>query len=217
MQKATLSFVLFLLLAMGLRAQYQKMEIFEMIGTADLVVMGTIKEVKPLTFTVEVSDRLLGDDAGAVVEVEKFKVAKNAKRWGKYLPGETVLVFLKKDAGAWKLQGVGGEGEKLVLEGEVYLDNRGGALYNRFNYITLPSGGSIYAEKVSLKDFADAVRNMRALYSVEYVETTNVAGEVTRSPRTRAVADATAMDEYASRSDLHAKLMQDCAKALITE
>jgi hypothetical protein len=215
MKKLILLSVALLMMAFTAQAQYQKMEVFEMIGTADLVVFGTIQEVKTLTMVVEVKDRLLGDDESATIEVEKYKgTSKNAKRWGKYMMGENVLLFLKKESGAYKLLGVGGEGEKYVLEGEVYLDNRGGALFNRFNYLTLPSGASIYAEKVSLKDFSDAVRNLRSLFTVEYVEETNVAGEVTRKPVTVPAGAASAIDEYASRSDLHNKLIQDCWKAL---
>lgn len=217
MKKAILTAVCLMTLVFSANAQYQKLGVFEMALSADLIVSGTIKEVKPLTFTVEVANRYYGDATEGVIEVSKFKGAKNAKRWGKYLEGEQVLLFLVKGGGAWDLMGEGGEGEKLILNDEVYLDNRGGAIFSKYNYIALPTGTNIYAEKLPIGDFTDAVKGLRDLFSLEYITETNVALENSQKPVVKQTGKDEMVDTYRGKSDIHNKLADDCVKAFPEE
>jgi hypothetical protein len=172
-----LTFLMLICMAIG-HAQTAKMEVFELNAQADIVLTGKITLLDAKNFTVGVEQVLAGDFSDKTVVVERFHNTKTVKRWGKYLQGELVMLWLKNDAGTYKIVGENGEGEKLVFNGEVYLDSRGGGLKNTFGnqapYPTL----NIYAEKVKADDFFAAVKDTKGCFSLDIEEKKSPTGEV---------------------------------------
>lgn len=156
-------------LTLGIQAQdYIKKQIWEMTGTADLIVVGKISAVKGNDITLQPTQIVSGDKPEGDFSYAAFRTLKSAKRWGKYLVGEEVLLFLQKDGDKFKIMGDAGEGEKLVMNGKAYLDSRGDAIFNKFNYFPLPSGKgtSIYAEELDLNELVEAIKAYPTCFEV---------------------------------------------------
>jgi hypothetical protein len=177
--KKTFALVLCMLIGMAFaQAQTAKMEVFEINAQADLVLTGKIKMLDSKNYTLEIDKVVAGDYSSPTIVVEKFHNTKTAKRWGKYVLAETMMLWLKNDGGVYKIVGENGEGEKMLFNGDVYLDSRGGALKNTFgNHAPYP-GSAIYAEKVNAEQFIAAVKDTKDCFGLDIEEKKSPTGEV---------------------------------------
>ena len=189
---------------------HKTMEIVELATNATTVVRGEIKEVKGSNLVLSVEYCLVGD-VGSEVTVKRFKNTKVAKRWGKYEAGQKLLLFLQGEPGAWKIMGVNGEGEKYVLGDDVLLDGRGGGVKNRYSYINL-TGGRIYAEKVPLDEFEEAVTGLRKNFKVTYDAVEDVTGETYLYPRASVLVDEKELEDFKYTTETTLSLVEKSMK-----
>ncbi|MFN8396233.1 MAG: hypothetical protein U0176_16505 [Bacteroidia bacterium] len=178
MKKAFFTLVLAFICLNWVMAQIPKMEVYELSASADLIVTGKIKMLDSKSYTLEIEEVVAGEYTQPTVVVEKFHNTKTAKRWGKYVLSEGMMLWLKNDNGVYKIIGENGEGEKMYFNGDVYLDSRGGALKNTFgNHAPYP-GSAIYAEKVNGKEFIAAVKDTKPCFGLEIEEKKSPEGEI---------------------------------------
>jgi hypothetical protein len=180
-------------------SQTAKMEIYELGAQADIIVTGQIKLLDSKNYTLEINKVVAGDYTSPTIVVERFHPTKTAKRWGKYVVGETMMLWLKDDAGQYKIVGENGEGEKMLFGTDVYLDSRGGALKNTFgNHAPYP-GSAIYAEKVSAEEFIAAVTDTKGCFKLDIEEKKSPEGEVMYKRFAVKLLEDKAYDEIRSR------------------
>lgn len=202
-----------LCMAVAVSAQeYRKLHVYELAIGADLIVKGKITESKGGNFKVEISGVVAGNYEGSSILVKRFKNYKTVKRWGKYLVDEEVFLFLKEGEDRYEIMGLGGEGEKLIMANEVFLDSRGEGIKNRFGYQAMLIEGNIYAEKLPLEDFEAAVKGMRACFSLRYKETFTKDGDAWQEPITTQICDDKALDQYRSTSWVHEEMTKHAEK-----
>jgi hypothetical protein len=177
--KKVLSVALFLLIGLTIGySQTAKMEVFELGAQADLIVTGKIKMLDSKAYTFEIDKVVAGSYANPTIVVQRFHNTKTAKRWGKYVLAESMMLWLKTDGTTNTILGENGEGEKMLFNGDVYLDSRGGALKNTFgNHAPYP-GSAIYAEKVNAEQFVAAVKDTKDCFSLDIEEKKSPEGEV---------------------------------------
>lgn len=111
-------------------AKYIPLELYDLLGASDVVVVGTITEVKQETFVLEVETHVVGAEGKPTLEVLRFRDWPCARRWTPYEVGQTVLVCAVrlKDADGveqLKIRSGGGEGEMPIADGKVRLRGRG--------------------------------------------------------------------------------------------
>lgn len=189
---------------------HKPMEIVELAANATAVVRGEVKEIKGSSLILKVDYCMIGD-VGGELEVKRFKNTKVAKRWGKYEAGQKLLLFLTDENGKLAIMGINGEGEKFVMGDDVYLDGRGGGVLNRYSYTDVP-GGRIYAEKVALDEFEEAITGLRKAYSVSYDAVTNNANETTLFPRAKVICEETELEEFRTSTNVAMKLVEKSNK-----
>ena len=84
---------------------------------------------------------------------------------------------------------------------DVYLDGRGGAVYNRFTYYPLLIKGQVYAEKIALDDFKPAIKGYKNCFAVEYAEGYVIGyAEPQQVPSAKLLCDDKALGDYRSAS-----------------
>ncbi|HHG85471.1 MAG TPA: hypothetical protein ENJ82_12060 [Bacteroidetes bacterium] len=203
-----------LLIASSSFGQYRKMQVFELAAGADLIVKGKISLIKGGYFTLDIKEVLAGDYKGSEVKIKRFKNYKGVKRWAKYQEDEDLFLFLRKGGTSFEIMGLGGEGEKLIMANEVFLDSRGEGVKNRFGYQPMLLQGNIYAEKLDLPDFEDAVRGFRACFSVSYKEVITKDGEAWKEPLTQKICEDKELDTYRAKSWIHDTMAQHAEKVL---
>ena len=177
--KKTIFFLVFAFVCLQLgMAQTPKMEVYELGAAADIIVTGKIKMLDSKAYTLEIEQVVAGDYTSPTIVVKRFQNTKTAKRWGKYVLAESMMLWLKNDAGTYTIIGENGEGEKMNFGGDVYLDSRGGALKNTFgNHAPYP-GSAIYAEKVNATEFIAAVKDTKACFGLDIEEKKSPEGVV---------------------------------------
>lgn len=177
--KKAFSFILFVCLMIGLsQAQTAKWELYELNAAAELVVTGKVSLLEGKNLTLAIDQVVAGSYSEKTIVVKRFVNTKTAKRWGKYVQGEELMLWLQQVEGVWQIVGENGEGEKLLFNGEVYLDSRGGGLKNSFgNHAPYPQL-SIYAEKVKAEELIAAVKDTRDCFGLDIVEAKSPEGEV---------------------------------------
>jgi hypothetical protein len=177
--KKVIFFAFFALLCCGFAtAQTAKMEIYELGASADLIVTGKIKMLDSKVYTFEIDQVIAGEYAEPTIVVQRFHNTKTAKRWGKYVLSEGMILWLKRDGVNNTIIGENGEGEKMWFGGDIYLDSRGGALKNTFgNHAPYP-GSAVYAEKVKAEEFIAAVKDTKDCFSLDIEEKKSPEGEV---------------------------------------
>lgn len=216
MKKLLLLSFLFVAFSSMIQAQdYVKKHIWEMAGSADLVVTGKIAAIKGNLITLEVKDVILGEKPAGDVQFTAFRVYKLAKRWGKYLIGEEVFMFLQKDEDRYKIMGTAGEGEKLIMGDKVYLDSRGEGVFNKFNYFPLPSGkGSIYAEEVAISELTEAVKAYPNCFTVGHEPRQDKMGAMYEGAYAESKCDDKNLTRYRLVNLLADKLTDESLKAV---
>ena len=100
-------------------ADYSPIGLFELIGMADSVVVGTIMDVREQTFILRVQETLLGDER-TKLELLQFQDWACAWRWAPYRAEQTILAFLKSENGKLHLIGHGAESELHIVGDDVY-------------------------------------------------------------------------------------------------
>ncbi|GGY07070.1 hypothetical protein GCM10007160_38210 [Litchfieldella qijiaojingensis] len=100
----------------------------ELFGQSELIVRGTIEEVKDKTFLLGEFEVLHGPNPDKPLEIKRFIDWSGNSRWSGYRVGQEVLLFLagpedasNADSPPWNIRGYGGEGEMPVEHGFVYL------------------------------------------------------------------------------------------------
>jgi len=121
---ATRITILGLVAALGLGTAAESAYIFTSVPRlatrSDLIVKGTVAELKGDFFAFEVEHVLRGSlaDANRQVLVARFKDWTCATRWASYAPGQVLILFLRKlrtsEPILWQIIGSGGEGEVVV-------------------------------------------------------------------------------------------------------
>jgi len=121
---AHLVLLLLLLAPLSARADYSPVPLFDLLGTSDLVLVGTIAELDAEAYTLAVSERIAGAWTEPTIRVQRFEDWECASRWAPYAEGQEVLVCLRRvrtDEGAavYRIRSGGGEGEMPVVDGSV--------------------------------------------------------------------------------------------------
>lgn len=214
MKKLSSLLLLLLITAATTFGQYRKMNVYELAVDADLILRGTITEVKGGNITLSVDGVMAGDFADASITVKRFKNYKLVKRWGKYTEKEQLFLFLEQDDSEWKIMGLGGEGEKLIEAADVYLDSRGEGVKNRFSYYDRLVEGNIYAEKIPLEEFGAAVTDIRDCIDLSYKEVVTKDGEAWKEPIVKFSCDGKALDAYRAQSWVHDEILKTAEKAV---
>lgn len=107
-----------MLVVAAAEGKFAPLSLSSLCGGADLIIIGSITEVRAETFRVDVVQTITGSLDSAPLEVCKFVDWTCARRWAPYEIGQRVLLFLTRGApdkpNAWQIMGAGGEGEMLV-------------------------------------------------------------------------------------------------------
>lgn len=224
MKKVLTIAVLALFTAIAVKAQdYTKMHIWELAGTADVVLTGTVGYAKGLNVEFNVDKAIIGEYNEGILNFKGSKGYKTFKRHGKYVEGEQLLLFLKNGESGLELMGQAGEGEKLIMGDKIYLDSRGEGVFNKFQYYKLAVADEkareknldrIYAEEMVLQEFIDAVSAYPGCFSVGYEPRTNKMGEVYDAPYAEQKCDEKALDEYSFINLASRKLAEESLKAV---
>lgn len=114
-------------LATPSQADYQPLALHELFAGSDLIVLGTITEVREKTFLLGDDEVSSGPSLERPLEVKRFVDWSGNSRWSEYRVGQEVLLFLARSGGEphdsprpWKIRGYGGEGEMPVEDGFIY-------------------------------------------------------------------------------------------------
>lgn len=185
------------------------MELYELNSMADLVLRGTVTSIKGKNFSIKVEEVVAGEFSEDEISVEKAKNTPTAKRWGKYVTDEAVLLFLVKDGENWKVLGESGEGEKLVVGTEAFLDSRGGGIKNKFSYHQINPTVNIYAEKVDLNGLCQALKDTKNCFNIVLVEEKDRTGNpfTERYSEPSAEFNEAASDKMRSKSEFHESII----------
>jgi hypothetical protein len=202
--KKTLSLLLILLVVCtAASAQTRKWEIYELNAAADLVLRGKISALTGSTYTFEISNVVAGAYSEKDITIQRFKDTKTVKRWGKYVVGEEMLVFIKKEGDLYHVLGDNGEGEKFIYGVEIYLDGRGGALKNTYGYHAVNAKLNIYSEKAMVAEFVTAIKDTKSCLTIELFEKERNTGEILKDRFYIKNCDDKTLDELRSRSWIH--------------
>lgn len=188
-------------------ADYEPLRLPELIGETELIVLGTISEVRENTFVLEDYDVVVGAHSDGPLEVKRFVDWSGASRWMKYRVGQTMLLFLvAPEAGAkgkiepWRIRGIGGEGEMPVAGGFIYIQ---GPLLRRSDiqkYVV--DQKTFYGHRFDLKVFISAVKGYKRCF--RFVKT-----EVEKRSRTvLRLCDDETLETYGRESELHCYLVE---------
>ncbi len=161
------------------RADYSPTPLADMIMKSHLIVYGTITEVGEKDFTLKIKGQPHGFYHSPTIKVQQFSNWTCAHRWTTYEEGQSVFLFLKKRDGNYFIMSGGGEGEMPIYESNVYVD----AFYSYYMVHPIEGkekatakwppkakkyelyGGTYLGSPFKLDQFADAVSQLRQLYS----------------------------------------------------
>lgn len=193
-----------LMLACGpSNADYEPIPLHELVVGADLLVRGTIMEVREKTFEVEVLKVIRGSARSKRIEVQRFVDWTGSARWTSYQAGQGVLLFLLKEDGdagpSWRILGVGGEGEMPIEEGFIYCHGMFIQGFKRQQGFAV-QGGTLNGYRFELSTFLSAI--------TEYHRCFRLKGPLLQRPR-RLIRNCTdeAIKKYRRQSPLHRYLI----------
>jgi hypothetical protein len=192
-------------------SDYEPIPLDRVIGMAQLIVVGEVSKVKEGSFTLRPTQTLAGAASAGEIEVLQFTPNRfeGAPRTAPYKTGQTFLLFLIHDEkhpteGAWRILGIGGEGEMPVEDGFVYFHGR--------NVEGLPFGsytvhGAVRKiQRFDAQKFFDAVKGYRLCFAWK-------PDKENRLEPTR-LCDETSLERYASASDIHRHLARLTSRRL---
>lgn len=203
MGRFLLSVLLAGLLASDAWGDYASTHLYELIGQADLIAAGSIKEVDDQTFLLEVEDLVVGEARNNGVRIKRFRDWPCAWRWSEYSAGRRVLVFAKREGRELRLIGAGGEGESPIVDGLVYCQ------------FVCPVGPSAtFAERkvatIRYRDLRSAIIEYRKLFRLvpakQAVRTIGAERGYFPFEAVNFLGDATAMMSFSDQSPLHQML-----------
>ncbi len=134
----------------GASAEYDAYKLHELIACADLAVAGTILQVEPDTFVLQVEEELFGTAPATRMELKRFRDWTCARRWAKYAKGQRVLLFLN----GGRVLGAGDEGDMPILDDGVVVGYR---LRNIETQTHLVDGEPVEGALVPLGDLGAAI------------------------------------------------------------
>jgi hypothetical protein len=177
-------------------ADYEPLRLPTLIGESELIVLGTITEVRPETFVLADYDVVSGPHGEGPLEVRRFVDWSGASRWTAYHVGQTLLVFLSAPAAAgevgehqpWQIGGIGGEGEMPVENGSVYV--QGPVLHRSGTEKFIVDGEAFYGHRFGVETFVSAVVGFKRCFRV-------ARADVATNARTFSqLCDDEALDHY---------------------
>lgn len=108
-------------------ADYSPLQLFDMLGTADVVAVGKITKLDAESYQLEVEHALAGATAKQTLTIQRFQDWTCASRYAPYAVGETLLVCARRytapdaEKEVLRVCSGGGEGEMPVVDGKVRL------------------------------------------------------------------------------------------------
>ncbi len=187
------------------RADYSPPALHELIGASDLVVHGTIGQVREKTFSLSIQAVLVGNYAEREVEIHRFVDWTCSSRWQPYRQGQEVIAFLqaldaadpRSKMSRYILRSAGAEGEFPVRDGVVYP--------HRYRVPGAPriEGEPFGGHRFKLAVMQSAIREYRRLFLFEYDRK-----KWNRVRKIRVVGDPNAIEHYAKKSTLHSHLVE---------
>lgn len=187
-------------------ADYEPPRLSELIGESELIVLGTISDVQEKTVVLEDYEVIFGPRGEGPLEVRRFVDWSGASRWTAYRAGQTVLLLLSRPAAAeeegepraWRIRGIGDEGEMPVENGFVYTHGPVLGRSDMQKYIV--DQGTLYGRRFDVKTFVSAVEGFKRCFGF-------ARGDAeTDSPTVLQLCDDEALDAYRRESELNREL-----------
>lgn len=182
-----------------------------LIGTAELIVIGSVEEIGARNFEYHIEDFLLNRHKSSLIDVKQHIPSDIfASRLVPYKRGQRFALFLTKSASdgadqSWSILGSAGEGE-LPIDGEfVYFDTYDleGLEFNPYEV----HGVTKNSQRLDLSDFRDGVAGYRACFSWNLEE--KIKNEKVRTRWVPSgVCDGEAVRNYRKKSWIHEYLTQ---------
>jgi hypothetical protein len=170
----------------------------ELIGTADAIVVGTVRSVRAGSFSFKVEQELRGTAGRQLLRIAKLPPDEESPRWTAYRAGQELLLFLRHGAG-WQVAGRIGEGEIALDRSYAYFPGRSLSFLPPAYYKV--HGAKTYLQRIERATLLDAVRGYLRCFSWE------PAAAGPRRPR--AVCSADDLAAYRARSALHDFLVRE--------
>jgi len=149
---------------------YEPIPLHELVVRSDLLVRGTIIEVREKTFEVDVHEVIHGEANGKRIEVQRFVDWTGNARWTSYREGQELLLFLFKqrgdDGAVWRILGAGDEGEMPIEKGSIYCHGTFLEGFERKQKLAV-QGGSLDGYKFELAPFLSAVVGFDRCFSLK--------------------------------------------------
>lgn len=185
---------------------YDPIPLPRLISMSDLIVVGSVTDVKDHTFTLQVSEYLTKDADLESVEVTKYiPPALFAPRSLPYKRGQRYVLFLdkpeKQDSHElWYILGFGGEGECPVEGNHAYIEHPRIQGLDKNTHVVHGVGREF--QRVALLEFTDAIKSYPHCFSwKQHTYTKN------KKARNRWVVEKTCSDDtlakYRSKGWLH--------------
>lgn len=212
--------------AVPAQAYYVERLLAEVIAEADVIVVGTIRDVKAgkdvfpadhyqkgstlyrtscLAVSVERVVKGTGIANGDVLPVDGFVDWSCASRWARYAPGQRAVLFLHTpptDCEAcakptWRVVGAGNEGEVPLDDQFAYFHaGEDGLSQKQFDV----AGGQFFGRRAPVASFLEAVTDFQRLFDWTF--------QHPKWPTIRQVATDAEVAAYEGRSPLHARLVR---------
>jgi hypothetical protein len=121
MTKSVLTFFTFLLfIAFPAKADYDPLDIYEMIIKADKIAIGEVIKIDSTTFTFKISGSPTNDEGEIIIQ--RFNDWPCASRWNDYKVGQKLLIFVFNWKGKYIAMSGGNEGELPIQNDSVFIN-----------------------------------------------------------------------------------------------
>lgn len=189
-------------------ADYQPFPLFELIATAELIVVGTVAEVNDATFRLKTT-RVIRGTAADAIEIKRFIDWNGNDRWADYQRGQELLLFLFKESrsleAAWLILGAGGQGEMLIEGDAVYCHGLFLAGFPQKKYSV--QGGELTGYRFASDVFLAAVEDYSRCFQMKETQPGKPRVLVKNCP-------GGTLEAYRTRSALHRFLADQSVEAI---
>lgn len=190
MKPVSLVCALAVLTASPCLADYSPPPLFDMVGSSDLVLVGTVAAVGADRFVLNVETVVAGELKAKTIAVRRFVDWTCAQRWAPYEEKQRVLLCLTAAKGELAtIRSAGGEGEMPVVDGVVY--------YRGYPVTTVrPASPHVVGEKtlhsqqLGLEDFVAAIQGYRRCFRLELNRVPYPQLKSAKETATKAAVDA---------------------------
>jgi hypothetical protein len=180
MKKLLIISLFTLLLSSTSKADYNPLELYRMILTAEEILYGEIISQDSTTFTLKVDSSLTGQENE--ITIEKFEDWACAHRWTNYQVGQKLFLFLTRFKGKLVVMSGGNEGEIPIFQDSIYISSlsivpppppppSGKTLSKEVEFFESNKyniyGRDYFGFKISLPEFIKTVKNIRNCFSIE--------------------------------------------------